>query len=256
MKHVLVTTLHDRDGRLQDMLQAFLPKLTALYREAYIAITPETSNATASLVAQLATKTCRAGTERVDAYKKALEFGIRTEADYLHYCDLDRALHWIKYYPKELAEIKQKLVRRDLVILGRTQRAFLSHPETQVFTEDVVNRVASPLLNLPYADVCAGSWGFSQRAAKFILAHTRENEGLYGEWPILAAGVGKTTYLETEGLEWETPDRFEPQLQKMGRAAFLAQFQSPAEWDKRTKMMHEMVKGLFSAREIIMHTSR
>jgi hypothetical protein len=69
--------------------------------------------------------------------------------NHLFYCDFDRALHWIKTYPEELTQIVESPPDNDYVLIGRTKRAFQTHPKTQTMTEGIGNTLASKMLNFP-----------------------------------------------------------------------------------------------------------
>jgi hypothetical protein len=73
----------------------------------------------------------------------------------------------------------------DLLVLGRTERAWATHPPHQAETEPLFNRVFHLATGLPW-DIGAGSRGLSRRAAELLLSISREpTVGVDAEWPLL-----------------------------------------------------------------------
>jgi hypothetical protein len=75
--------------------------------------------------------------------RRALRLGLTTGCDHLHLCDFDRILHWAAHCPDELQQVIGEIANYDLLILGRTEQAFASHPPYQVETERLANLVFS-----------------------------------------------------------------------------------------------------------------
>ncbi len=63
-----------------------------------------------------------------NARRDSLKFVSNYDYDYYHYCDFDRLLTWIKEYPAELNSFIQNIVDVDYLIIGRTEKAFQTHP--------------------------------------------------------------------------------------------------------------------------------
>ena len=67
---------------------------------------------------------------------------------------------------------------------------------------------------------------------------------MYGEWVALLAGLGDPlTYVECDGLDWETPDRHRDEVRRVGLAAWRRAMSSPAEWAMRRAMAQEFRRG-------------
>src|SRR5581483_3783496 len=75
------------------------------------------------------------------ARRSCVELALLMDAQAVLYCDFDRALHWAERYPDELAAIAAGASVHDCTVLGRTPRAFASHPRVQRDTEAIINRV-------------------------------------------------------------------------------------------------------------------
>jgi hypothetical protein len=140
-------------------------------------------------------------------------------AAHVHLCDWDRVLHWAEAYPDELREVVAALPDHDLLILGRTPRAFATHPRVQRDTEAIVNH-AFGLLWGRELDVTAASRGLSRRAIDALLSlpTPEASIGNDGAWPLHLARVPDLVigYAQTEGLEWETPDRYADEIAAAG----------------------------------------
>lgn len=141
----------------------------------------------------------------------ALKLALDTRADYVHYGDMDRMLRWIETRQDELQKITKKIRDSDCLIIGRTESAYRTHPNALNQTEAVSNRVVSFLLQREM-DVSAGTKGFSQQAAEYIIAHCPPGHalGTDSELPIVLSRAGfNIDYQETDGLTWESADRYQ-----------------------------------------------
>jgi hypothetical protein len=153
-----------------------------------------------------------------DIRRAALAHGLATETAHLHLCDWDRVIHWAEHYPDELRTVVDALQNYDCLILGRTERAFASHPRVQRETEVLINHCFG-LVWGEALDVTAASRGLSRRAAERLVAGC--DEATIGNdcvWPLFLRQDRELRigYLATEGLEWETPDRYAPEIAAAG----------------------------------------
>src|SRR5437016_3639719 len=107
----LAAALHDARGALREDVERFLPRLQALYRSIAVATSPPTDG---RLTALLAAAGVHAGTpaanERGPLYRLALRQALATGAPRIHYVDFDRALHWLRRAPRELAAVEVDVV--------------------------------------------------------------------------------------------------------------------------------------------------
>ena len=131
--------------------------------------------------------------------------------------------------------------RFDFTVLGRTPRAFESHPHTQRDTETIINRLFGQISGFSWNDVTSGARGLSRAAAEMIVAHVEDDElSTDVSWPLYlqrhgarsARSVWSLGYLETEGLEFETADRFDDEIAVAGGlAAWIDRLENdPQEW--------------------------
>ena len=186
------------------------------------------------------------GWRRLGAVREAA-----TIAPAVHLCDFDRLLHWQRCWPEELDTVIAGIATHDLLLLGRTERAWATHPAHQLETEQLANRVVSRLYGAE-VDVCSGSRGLSRRAIEYLATHGQVHDvGTDGEWPILLrrAGGFRCEHLLTEGLEFETADRFPDAVARAGGlTAWNAERDREAErWVFRTRLAGDIIAGALHA---------
>lgn len=248
MQIVLAATHHDPDGRLYAQTARELPRLHELFAGITLMLTPQTTPETAALLRSagarfnigahdLPTGHLHLGIWRRGAVAAGLEHF--PEAEHYLFCDLDRVLHWAEFHYEELRTTLSAVVDYDLTVIGRTPRAFASHPRSQRDTEAIANQVFALVWGAPW-DVCAAARGLSARAARLIVERCDDNTvGSDCTWPLLARAAGlRTGYLETEGLEFETLDRYGDEIAALGGAqAWIDRFDAdPQQWLYRTDL--------------------
>jgi hypothetical protein len=242
----LVVTVHQPDERLAGLAESHLPVLVACY-DGMVALCSGSTHRTIlnllrdhGVVVQVDSNPA-AGIDHIgDVRRKALCAGLEAGSSHLQMCDFDRALHWAACYPQELEGVVASIPSYDLLVLGRTDRAWATHPPYQAETEPLFNKVFALVTGLPW-DVGAGSRGFSRRAAKTLLEISRERTvGIDAEWPLLLLGRDgfRVGFRACEGLEFETADRFSPEIEAAGSyEAWEAQASAdPARWAFRLKV--------------------
>lgn len=114
---------------------------------------------TFSLLEERGYPTFKAKDTVVSCYQTSLSQSLESKSGDIFYCDLDRALHWIRNYPKEFETLGESPLHADFVLIGRTKRAFDTHSETQTLTEGIGNTLASKVLGFPETrDVLGTTW--------------------------------------------------------------------------------------------------
>jgi hypothetical protein len=176
---------------------------------------------------------------------RMVALGLARTDERIHFCDLDRLLHWLIRYPDELLSLSASWNHADLTMLVRSPRAFASHPECQTLTEGIANAVISKRLGEPVVDAFSGSYVWSRRAADAILQSTGPRElGFYAEAVMAPFRAGcRIGSLVVEGLEWETPDQYPAEIAASGYATWLARLESPAQWRHRADMARLFVEA-------------
>lgn len=177
----------------------------------------------------------------------ALQLALDSHADFIHYADFDRLLHWVETRPNEWREILAAIPMTDCLIVGRTERAYRTHPQALVQTEAVSNAVVSYLLGRTM-DVSAGSKAFSRRAAEYLIKHSEAGHALGADsgWTLLLHRAGfRIDYIQVDGLEWESADHFSDEIadeaaQKRAAEAYDA---DPKHWARRVEIAMEIVQS-------------
>jgi hypothetical protein len=242
----LVATVHQPDERLVGMIEAQLPALVTRYAALTARCSPETHPTVLDLlrchgVTILVGNEKSAGIYHIGKVRReAIRAGLQAGTTHLQMCDFDRAIHWVAYYPQELESVIADIVSYDLLVLGRTERAWATHPPYQAETEPLFNRVFALVTGLAW-DVGAGSRGFSRRAGERLLALSQEpSVGVDAELPLLLLNQDgfRTGYRACEGLEFETADRFGAEIEAAGSyEAWQAQISAdPHRWVFRARL--------------------
>jgi len=255
MSICLVSVLHDPHGRQLLAAKKHVDKLRHLYPQLAVVATTETSSDILKNLRQQGvflqvTEGCEIGLKR----REALAFGLQVGAPYVHYCDFDRILHWIGTYPGELDEIFREIVKHGFVIIGRTQRAFETHPRVQQEMERITNHVCSLALERR-VDVTSGSCAASRETAELILSHSRAvTNATDTEWPMIVSLFSDATigFLQVEGLEFETLDYYQEEIRSAGSPERWLQltYESSIEmWYARMKLALESIEAIRAVRE-------
>lgn len=255
------STYHDPEFALKEDLIKAIPIMKDLFRNSTICLTPA-SHETIKAFLEQENFIVNYGPpkRRLETYKGAIKLGIQLitnkEKCRLFYVDFDRLIHWINNHVEELYSMKNAIKEFDYVHVGRTKRAFGTHPSTQVKTERVVNELCSKAMGLEETiDVISVCFTFTKELGKKLLNHEMITDmGFYGAWPVLFwnwTDPAKRTYIEHEGLEWETPDRFMNQINQMGMKQWLEAFKSPDEWELRVELMHQSLTELMNNTSLI-----
>lgn len=250
---VLAATHHDPHDTMFAQIERVLPRLQESYAALTVFSTPDAGPRSDTLLAAagvrivLQPEGAQQGLETLGLVRNAtIRAAVEQGAAYVHLCDFDRALHWAESYPDELRELIDAIPRHDFLILGRTPRAFATHPRVQRDTEAIVNHTFGLAFGQPL-DVTAASRGLSRRAAELLLALS-EPEPTVGNdcaWLLYLARFPELVigYAATEGLEWETPDRHADEIAAAGGLdAWIANFDAdPQRWEFRLQLaLHEV----------------
>jgi hypothetical protein len=199
----LITVTHDPQGKNIELYESLKDRLKSIYSELYITISEFTHEdykekmQSGGFNIKVIPKNGAA-----DARRKALEFGLSKGAEFYHYCDFDRLLTWVGKYPSELEDIVQEIPKHDYLILGRTERAFNTHPIEWIETERISNRICSLELGQE-VDITAGSCGFSKVCGEYINKYSKDKM-TDSEWPMIIHRIAKLNvdYTAVEGLEY------------------------------------------------------
>jgi hypothetical protein len=251
----LVSTLHDPCGAVLSFLKRqAVPTALAAYPMVIVAATPETDRRVAARLDECGVRVVAGGQTGVGR-RAALAAAVPQSRAYFS-CDFDRWLHWATCWPEELAALPDRVARlaRDdrrrpwCVCLGRTARAFRTHPAAQRLPEAATNRALSLAAGRPL-DAVAGAVWLSPEGATIVLAESREPTAATDlEWAalILRRDPARLRGLRCEGLEWETPDFHAAAIAAAGGLAnwTRAVFDTPAMWAVRLRLAADSATAL------------
>lgn len=97
---VLTSTVHDPNGGLLPLSQEVLPRILSLFDTVTLFCTPGTSKKMAQTVKAAGARVqIRKDNNISGIYREAIRAGVRQKAAYVFYCDFDRILHWMRFYP-------------------------------------------------------------------------------------------------------------------------------------------------------------
>lgn len=252
---ILATTLRDPAGRLARALSEALPQLSVLFSAIIVQAAEDAHPAGVeileshgALVEREAPLRRGIGRARLDALSRALA----SEPDVIMASDLDRVIHWAATYPAELKKLIGSLPASDVTVIGRSSRAFGSHPAPQRETERIVN-LAFQRVTGRHWDVVAAARGFSARAASVLVRHAPDIETVATDVAWLLCLLDRArlsfTYVEADGLEYETPDRLADEIALAGglqgwRVALEA---DPRQWLHRLNAARLEIEALEKA---------
>jgi len=174
-EHIItITTLHDPESRMIPMINQIMPAFIQAYGQIVVVCTRETTELCVHTIQQMgAIAIHNRGIGYVKNYQLAVQKGLELahNDEKIFYCDFDRLLHWYKHYPQELHDLLNRRKLGDFLIIGRTLRAFSTHPMTQTSTESLINQIGSKILGFESTrDVIVASWICNQTLAKRLLA--------------------------------------------------------------------------------------
>jgi hypothetical protein len=252
---VLAATHHDPDDRLYDQIRCALPLIAEVFQSLAIQATHTTGTRSLELLTAAGALVRREIAEHFAGHlllgrprRAALALALQLDAPLLVFCDFDRMLHWATHYPDELAQMVTQIAAHDFTVLGRTDRAFNTHPRVQRDTETIINGIYATVSGFDW-DVTAAARGLSRHAATAILAGCPdETLGTDVSWPLFLqrAGGFSLDYIAAEGLEFETADRYGDEVAAAGGIApWLAQLDAdPHQWIQRLNMARVEVEAL------------
>lgn len=179
---------------------------------------------------------------RYTAMKLAADFN----PDHVHYADFDRLLRWVETRPDEWQQVLAEVPNHECLIMGRSPASYQTHPKALLETEAISNRVVSYLLGRTM-DVSAGSKSFSLQACVSILANSVPGNalGTDAEWPLILKKLGFSVgYIEVDGLDWESADRFQDEAADLHsqREAAKQYDAHPGNWSRRVAVAMEIIK--------------
>jgi hypothetical protein len=257
---------HDPDGRCNWLLKQHLPDLRTMFKDSFVVVTQTTFNnlETRSLLESAGFRITVRSSGREAQNGTAAHISLvagydRGQGNYLFFGCLDRTLHWLHHYPEELQRVLTNGMQdSDYIVVGRTERAFLTHPLVQQQPETETNMAASRLLNLPDIDVAAGCRMMTKPAAREIVQllarkNIFTNRGIDVSdslWPLIVHLEGqKVGSIRTEGLEFETPDQYGEEIRELGYEKWVEANFTPANLAIREQRVAESTRVMLELAE-------
>ena len=227
MTEVALALIHyDPNGSLFDQAARVLPQLRHAFTDIAVFANAATAPHSIEYLRQhgvrVVAKATQVGLNHLGWFRRAaVQLALQGPCPFILYCDFDRILHWMEFYPQELRDVAQQIGACDFTILGRTTRAFATHPRIQRDSEAIINHVFERVSGRAW-DTGAGARGLSRRAAEAIVTGCLDDQISNDvTWPLCLRQRGGFTlgYIETEGLEFETADRFPAEVARAGGVA-------------------------------------
>jgi hypothetical protein len=253
----LVATAHDPEMRLFQLAEAGLSRIKETYSTVSVLCSASTHHEMVTLLENNGIMVRKEGRPPTGhkglgrTRRDALQAGLACGSEHFHLCDFDRVLHWVAHYPAELETSLEDIARHDFLIMGRTPRAWATHPPVQNMTEALTNLVFAKIYG-DEIDITGGSRGVSRKAARLLSLHSREETvGVDGEWPILLRHFPEVSlgYRAYDGLEFESMDEREDEIAGAGgREAWEKRFlDSPEAWLLRITVVRDTVAAAIRA---------
>jgi hypothetical protein len=251
-KPVLAATVHDPEARFLPWIAEIGCSL-ARYAKVFIAATETTDPRTHSALAALDIDVDKVPAGSIgDARRNALRRAVGHSTNAILMCDFDRYLHWATHFPEELADLPDRIDELQpqpwYVSLGRSPRAFATHPRVQQVAEAATNDALGIAVGFPI-DAVGGACWLSREGAAIILARSIESTAATDlEWPALVHREDPTrvAFLATEGLEFETATFYPQEVAAMGgRDAWIETvYERPEVWAQRLRLAADSVHAL------------
>ncbi|WP_100012140.1 hypothetical protein [Lentibacillus sediminis] len=198
----LLTIIHDKDGLIRQPLKKSVSILRNYYKHKYVAISDQTPADIGELLKQAGFSVFTVGKNgAANARRNILRLVQPYKYAFYHYCDLDRLITWALHHPEEFPQIQKQIMANDYLIIGRTEKAFSTHPLEWRETERMTNRMFSEEFG-EEVDIAAGSCGVSRRALDLIVKKSAAKM-TDAEWPLIvreAWGKESIGFTKADGL--------------------------------------------------------
>jgi hypothetical protein len=244
MRITLATTYHDKRDRLYDQIAKVLPTLTELFDGIAIQASVEAPERSLALLSARGASIRRNDPSQPGSVsmlgrvrRNAVTLALQHDTPLILFFDFDSLLHWAEHYRDELMGILPRLAPYDMTVIGRTQRALDTFPRGQRATEDLVNELFARVSSHSW-DVMRSGRGLSRHAAETIVGGCLDDHiSTDVSWPLFLLRQGGFTFNEiaVEGTEFETANRYEPEIAASGGyKQWLEQLDSdPQHWAHR-----------------------
>ena len=245
----LASTWHPR-GETERLARAWT-RISETYRAVSIVVPPDAP------CAQLADEVGAARQQFFPAPNwsrgrhEALRLAVDSGASAIEYVDMDHLLRWIETKPDEWHKVTGTATHTPFLVIGRSQQAYSTYPLAIRETERPINGLFSRIFGQEM-DLCAAARGMSRDVACMVQRESTAVAafGVDTEWPAIAfrRGVG-LTYVEADGLDWESADRYQDFAADAARQSQLAALydRDPESWTFRVRAAEGMIRSGLAA---------
>ena len=245
----LASTWHPR-GETQRLAKAW-KRISETYRAVSVVVPPDAPSA------QLADEVGAAREQFFPApiwsrgRYEALRLAVDSGASAIEYVDMDHLLRWIETRPDEWCKVIGTAAHTPFLVIGRSPPAYSTYPLAIRETERPINRLFSRIFGQEM-DLCAAARGMSRDVACMLQreSNTVEAFGVDTEWPAIAfrRGVG-LTYVEADGLDWESADQYQSTAADAVQQSQLAALydRDPENWTFRVRAAEGMIMSGLAA---------
>lgn len=248
----LAAILHDPRGRLLSLL-ARNAELLHLYDHIFVVATTMTQQRLVDELRRAGARVRTDGDRRTgENRRRVLRDAVASGSNTIFACDFDRWLHWATTFPEELKNLRALVDLQNpdawFVSLGRTSRAYATHPLAQRLTEQATNHVLSVAVG-QLVDATAGACWLTREAADIVLDGSKvPTASTDTEWPALVyrADPPRLGFLACEGLEFETADQYGPEIAEAGGLAQWIDYayDTPESWRVRLQLATDSVAAI------------
>lgn len=247
---ILAATTHDPEGQFVPILEKWFSLVAARFEKIVVASSPGLHPETEKILRQSGADVYVIGKNIVGLnYRTAIKEAAKHGA--VLYVDLDRILHWVSSFPEELDKIISALPGKEWVIFERNPRAMATHHEPLKATEPIFSLVIDSLSGWGRRDFLSGAFYFSKSVANlFCEKVTNDEQGWWGQYLVAMLKNGlRPEFISCEGLEWETPDRFQKEIELAGGfEKWKKQLEeSPREWAMRVDWVTQWIDAALDA---------
>jgi len=218
----LITTVHDPERRLHRFFRDAGEALAA-YSASYAFVTDSTHPDVIQALrdAGVCADVGPTGVPGI-GQRRVLARAVQAGHEDMFYCDFDRWLHWAGSYPKELSSLPDRVSQDHagawFICLGRTARAWATHPVAQSLPEAATNRALFTVAGKSLDATAGASWIRLEGARLILAGSTVRTKATDLEWPglILRVDSARVQGASFEGLEFESPDGYDVEIAAVG----------------------------------------
>ncbi len=248
MDIVLTCTTHDPDGQFVPLLKKWFPAVRERFEKIVVSSSPGLHRQTHDLLTREGVEVHVLDRNDIGTnYRTAIRDG--SKHGNIFYADLDRILHWAGLYPQELDQVLKAIGDAPWVVFERSAQALATHQKPLRETERWFTAFFDTLSGWGMHDYLSGEFYLKASLAELLNQKlTRTDQGWWGELYVILLKAGhRPVFIPCDGLEWETPDRFEDEIKALGLEAWRVRFETLKEWELRTKWALEFIDGALAA---------